>query len=129
MSTVKQYGKKIFRLVIFVSLFSLFIFLLEMGLKFFQVPSFLIPLPSQVIKVMASHFTYFLKHTGVTMIEAIVGFFIGNAVAYALALIFVRFPAMEKMGLAARSPSRPRPWSSWRRFSSSGSATGSPVNV
>ncbi len=100
MSTVKQYAKKFVRLVFFVSLFALFIFLLEMGLKFFQVPSFLIPLPSQVLKVMASHFTYFLKHTGVTMIEAIVGFFIGNGVAYSLALIFVRFPAMEKMGLA-----------------------------
>ena len=100
MSTVKRYGKKIFHLAIFVAIFAFFIFLLEMGLKFFQVQSFLIPLPSQVFKVMVSQFSFLLMNTGVTMIEAIVGFFIGNAVAYALALIFVRFPVMEKMGLA-----------------------------
>lgn len=72
----------------------------EFGLKALQVPAFLIPLPSQVWAMIIGNFGYFLAHTGVTMLEAVLGFLIGNAVAYLLALVFVRFPAVERMGLA-----------------------------
>jgi len=73
---------------------------LEIGLKVLKVPAFLVPLPSQVWAMIKGNFGYFLAHTGVTMLEAVLGFAIGNVVAYALALVFVRFPAVEKMGLA-----------------------------
>jgi NitT/TauT family transport system permease protein len=93
-------GAMIRRLVV-VGVLALFLIALEFGLKALKVPSFLIPLPSQVWLMIKNNFGYFFAHTSVTMLEAVLGFVIGNVVAYGLALIFVRFPAVEKMGLAS----------------------------
>lgn len=75
--------------------------LVELTLEALQVPAFILPLPSQVLLSIWNHFPYYLTHISITMLEAVTGFVIGNVVAYLLALVFVRFPLLEKVGLAS----------------------------
>ncbi len=91
------------RIGIALVLIAILIVLSELTLKLLKVPAYLIPLPSQVFHTafLTGHLGYFLSMTWTTMLEAIIGFTIGNAVAYLLALVFVRFPIVENLGLAS----------------------------
>ncbi len=94
-------GCKALKALLVAALIGLFFLLVEGLVRLLGVPDYLIPLPSTVLQVSVETFGFFLSETGITMLESVLGFLIGNGVAYALALFFVRFPAVERMGLAS----------------------------
>lgn len=59
-------------------------------------PEFLFPRPSKIILEIIENFPFLLKHTGVTMSEAAIGFVIANILGFCLAVIFVYSKIAEK---------------------------------
>ena len=60
------------------------------------VPNYLVPTPIQVIYALSSDFPLLISHTGYTLIESIVGLFIGVCVGCALALLMDFFEVLDK---------------------------------
>ncbi|MDP8222951.1 MAG: ABC transporter permease [Candidatus Lernaella stagnicola] len=98
---VRTAGRRAIGYFVAAAALGFFVLISEVALKYFEVPVYLLPRPSQVINEIIQHFGYYLTQTSVTMLEAASGFLVGNTIAYGLALFFVRFPSVEKMGLAA----------------------------
>jgi NitT/TauT family transport system permease protein len=49
----------------------------------------ILPAPSDIALAFRAHYPALLRETGVTMLEAVLGFFLGSAAAYLLAVAFV----------------------------------------
>jgi len=79
---------------------GVFLLVSEWVLRFWQVPSYLLPLPSEVVLLIGQRFRFLMAETAITMAEAVTGFLIGNLTAFGLALFFVRFPKVEDLGIA-----------------------------
>jgi len=61
-----------------------------------QVPLYILPPPSAILSEIVEQNLSLLKHTGVTMIEAIAGFAAANLIAFALAVVFAHSRILEK---------------------------------
>lgn len=62
----------------------------------FQIPQYLVPAPSTILKTIVSNWNLFLSHLVPTVLEAIGGFLIGNAAAIALAIATVYIKPLER---------------------------------
>lgn len=70
-----------------VALLALLI-VFECCLRIFDVPAYLVPLPSQVLMAIGHGALIIIKHLSYTLAEALLGFIIGNLFAIAFGVIF-----------------------------------------
>ncbi len=70
---------------------------LELTLRAFEVPQYILPLPSQVAWALVTDFPLLAPHIGVTLTELIVGFAIGASIGFVLAAVITQFPFVEKI--------------------------------
>jgi NitT/TauT family transport system permease protein len=75
-------------------LFVLGIFILwEIAVRFFSIPTYLLPSPTTVLMVIDGSL---FSHMMVTLYEALVGFILANILSFATAVIFVHSKPVEK---------------------------------
>lgn len=74
--------------IIFVSAWSLLI-------RVFDIPTYLLPAPRLLIKEFLNY-RMFLRHAGVTLLEAVVGFAIGNTLGFIIAVVMSYSPTLER---------------------------------
>lgn len=65
----------------------------ELAVRVFAVPAYLLPPPSAIVQVIDRDL---LGHFAVTLCEALSGFGLASASAFAVALLFVRSPLLER---------------------------------
>jgi len=68
----------------------------ELHIRVFKVPAYLVPAPSLIAQTFIEEWPTLQRNVGATVIEAAGGFFIGNAVAILLAILFVHNKTMER---------------------------------
>ena len=85
--------RKVLPSVIFI--FAILI-LWELLCQFFSIASYILPNPISIVKDLFGEFTDLMKHTGITLLEAILGFVIANLIAIILAIIIVYIPYSDK---------------------------------
>jgi NitT/TauT family transport system permease protein len=68
----------------------------ELHIRVFNVPTYLVPAPSVIARTFIEEWPTLQRNVGATVIEATGGFFIGNAVAILLAILFVHNKTMER---------------------------------
>jgi NitT/TauT family transport system permease protein len=75
--------------------------------RWFGLPDFILPAPSKILNAFATNSAMFGKHAPITVLEALIGFAIGNGVAITLAIAFVHSLTVERavypMAVAMRS--------------------------
>ena len=69
----------------------------ELALRLFEVPHYILPPPSEIVKALVSDFTLIAPHLGYTLIELFSGFAIGALVGLVLAAVITQFPLAEKI--------------------------------
>jgi len=62
-------------------------------------PPFLLPPPDLVVKVFVEEWSQFAYHTGITLVEAMVGYALANAIALSMAVLFLYLPGFESLAL------------------------------
>jgi NitT/TauT family transport system permease protein len=70
---------------------------LELALRLFEVPQYIMPTPSLIFQALISDFTFILPHLGYTLVELGAGFTIGAVVGLILAAVVTQFPFAEKI--------------------------------
>jgi NitT/TauT family transport system permease protein len=69
----------------------------ELLLRWFQVPSYIMPTPSEIVTALVLDFPLIAPHILYTLIELCSGFVIGAAVGFVLAALITQFPLVEKI--------------------------------
>lgn len=69
----------------------------ELALRLFEVPHYILPPPSEIVKALVSDFTLIAPHLGYTLIELFSGFAIGALVGLVMAAVITQFPLAEKI--------------------------------
>lgn len=75
--------------------FLLLLIIWEVAVRVLNVPLYLIPSPSNIIKTLLSNFPSLLRDTGVTLLEAVFGFLIGGLIGFFIAVIFAHSRLIE----------------------------------
>jgi NitT/TauT family transport system permease protein len=70
---------------------------MELSLKIFDVPQYVLPAPSMIIKALFTEWPNIWPHLITTLYELIVGFAIGGAIGFVLAAVITQFPFVEKI--------------------------------
>jgi len=70
---------------------------LEIALRWFDVPSYVLPPPSEIARALVKEFPLIAPHLGYTLIELFSGFAIGASVGLILAAVITQFPFAEKI--------------------------------
>ena len=70
---------------------------LELGLRLFEVPHYIMPTPSAIAAALVSEFPFIAPHLGHTLVELLSGFAIGASVGLILAAVITQFPFSEKI--------------------------------
>lgn len=70
---------------------------LELGLRWFEVPAYILPTPSAVAAALVKEFPLIAPHLGYTLIELFGGFSIGASIGLILAAVITQFPFAEKI--------------------------------
>ncbi|GAB5378590.1 MAG: ABC transporter permease [Acuticoccus sp.] len=68
----------------------------EAAILYFEVPTWLVPKPSDFLGRIAADWPLLLEHAAVTSVTILMGFVIGIAIAVPLALLIVSVPALER---------------------------------
>src|SRR5437764_14613344 len=68
----------------------------ELIVRAAHVPVYLLPPPSAIFTEIINENTSLLEHTGVTMLEAVSGFAVANALAFVVAALFAHSRVLEK---------------------------------
>ncbi|MBW2981637.1 ABC transporter permease [Candidatus Woesearchaeota archaeon] len=68
----------------------------ELLVLIFNVPEYLVPKPTRIISEIVTNFNSLLGHTGITMLEAFVGFIIANILGFIIGVIFAHSKTAEK---------------------------------
>ncbi|MCE9662822.1 ABC transporter permease [Halomonas sp. M5N1S17] len=68
----------------------------QVGVRVFGVPTFIAPAPTDVASAIASDYPILINNFWPTFVEALMGFFVGNSIAVALAIIFVHNKSVER---------------------------------
>ncbi len=76
--------------------FILIILIWEGIVTVFKVPNYLVPAPHEIADKISKTFGNLVKDTGITMLEAILGFFLANLGGIFLAVLFVHSRIVEK---------------------------------
>ena len=77
-------------------LLVLFVLFWELMVWQFQVPHYILPAPSRILRTLAVQQSLLLHHTFVTLEEIIVGFLLAFVVGVGLAFLMFQFPVLEK---------------------------------
>ena len=88
----KRLGKIFFPILFFLAIlisWEFFVFI-------FNVPEYLLPKPTEIFSEIAINFNSLLKHTEITMLEAVIGFSLGNILGFIAAVIFSHSETVEK---------------------------------
>jgi len=70
------------------SLFFLIIIVWELVISIIHYPEYLLPRPSVIFNELVINFDSLLYHTGITLLEAVIGFVIANILAFIIAVVF-----------------------------------------
>ena len=70
---------------------------LELALRLFEVPHYIMPPPSLIAAALVTEFPLIAPHLGHTLVELLSGFAIGATVGLTLAAIITQFPFAEKI--------------------------------
>jgi len=70
---------------------------LEITLRWFEVPDYILPTPSAVFLALIKEFPLIAPHLGYTLIELFAGFAIGASIGLILAAVITQFPFAEKI--------------------------------
>ncbi|MGD9913494.1 MAG: ABC transporter permease [Rhizobiaceae bacterium] len=70
---------------------------LEVMIRLAQVPSYILPLPSNVFAALFRTMPAFLPHIGVTLQELLIGYSIGAVIGILMAGVITQFPFVEKV--------------------------------
>lgn len=93
----KKIIKRRIREIFLPVLFFLGILAIWEGFVFiFNIPQYLLPKPTNIFSEIVINFNSLLKHTGITMSEAIIGFLLGNILGFVAAVIFSHSETAEK---------------------------------
>ncbi|MDA8747115.1 ABC transporter permease [Litoreibacter sp.] len=68
----------------------------QLGVRLFEVPTYIAPAPTDVLKVFQTDFALLLRNFWPTFIESLAGFFIGNLTAILIAIAFVHSRLVER---------------------------------
>ena len=69
----------------------------EFLLKWFGVPQYVLPTPSQIVTALFTEWKFIWPHLLVTLYELLVGFAIGASIGFVLAAVITQFPFVEKI--------------------------------
>lgn len=69
----------------------------ELSLRWFQVPQYIMPTPSAIAVALVKDFHLILPHLGHTLVELLAGFAIGATIGLVLAAVITQFPFAEKI--------------------------------
>lgn len=64
----------------------------EIAVRFLEIPRFLLPAPSAITDSMVANGDLLVRHSGVTLVETLMGFALGAVVGIALAVVLVMWP-------------------------------------
>ncbi len=81
--------------LILISSFLLFIFLWSSSVYFFDIPKYILPPPSDVVKVVYDEKWLLLRHSSVTVFEAIFGLSLSVILAMAIGMMFHFFKNIQ----------------------------------
>ena len=70
---------------------------MEMALRLFEVKSYILPKPSEILQAYYTDFGLVLPHLGHTLAVLVMGFSIGSAIGLILAAVITQFPFAEKI--------------------------------
>lgn len=89
---VKSVRETIFPLLFFISVLALW----ELIVLVFNFPEYILPRPTEIIYEIITNFNTLLRHTSITMLEAVVGYAIANILGFVVAVIFSHSNTIEK---------------------------------
>ncbi len=69
----------------------------EFALRFFEVPHYIMPPPSEIAWALFDEFPLIAPHLGYTLVELFSGFAIGSIIGLILAAVITQFPFAEKI--------------------------------
>ena len=69
----------------------------EFLLKWFGVPQYVLPTPSQIVTALFTEWKFIWPHLLVTLYELLMGFAIGASIGFVLAAVITQFPFVEKI--------------------------------
>ena len=69
----------------------------ELALRLFDVPHYVMPPPSAIVAALFGDFPLILPHLGHTLVELLAGFAIGAVIGLILAAVVTQFPFVEKI--------------------------------
>ena len=69
----------------------------ELLIRWSQIPSYIVPLPSAVFSTLVSSLPLMLPHIGTTLQELLIGYVIGSLIGIVLAGVITQFPFVEKV--------------------------------
>jgi len=93
MATKKFVKEYLLSLLFILLLFFVWEFIIYM----YNVPSYILPSPTEVIKTILDNVLYLLQNTGTTLFEIFVGFFLGMTFALAAAICFIYSSFFKKL--------------------------------
>jgi NitT/TauT family transport system permease protein len=70
---------------------------IELALRSFQVPEYIMPRPSAIAMALFTEFPLIAPHLGYTLVELLGGFAIGASIGLVLAAVITQFPFAEKI--------------------------------
>jgi len=70
---------------------------IELALKIFNVPLYIMPPPSAIAAALFTEFPLIMPHLGHTLVELLAGFAIGATIGLILAAVITQFPFAEKI--------------------------------
>ncbi|WP_226781205.1 ABC transporter permease [Oceaniglobus trochenteri] len=70
---------------------------LELALRLFEVPLYIMPPPSAIAMALIKDFPFIAPHLGHTLVELFAGFAIGASIGLILAAVITQFPFSEKI--------------------------------
>jgi NitT/TauT family transport system permease protein len=86
-----------FEITIIIAVAVLIIGSVEVALRLFEVPHYILPPPSAVIAALFTEFPLIAPHLGYTLVELFSGFAIGASLGLILAAVITQFPLAEKI--------------------------------
>jgi ABC-type nitrate/sulfonate/bicarbonate transport system permease component len=84
------------RLLYPILLLTLFVIFWEVMVWQFQIPHYILPAPSRILRTVAAQQSLLFHHTIITLEEIIVGFLLAFVLGVGLAFLMFQFPVLEK---------------------------------
>jgi len=92
----KNIKRSLKKIVLPIMVFVAILFLWEIAVLVFKIPSYFLPKPSEILTEIILNFQLLLENLGVTMLEVISGFIIANILGFVTAVIFVHSKTIER---------------------------------